>query len=73
MQEFPGRRGFVFAGGASLSPLGAHGSGWSSAPASWAGGRRCGVDPQHRHQVKYLMDIFNICCEIASGSTLALV
>lgn len=31
------------------------------------------VNPQHRHQVKYLMDIFNICCEIASDSTLALV
>lgn len=29
--------------------------------------------PSTRTQVKYLMDIFNICCEIASDSTLALV
>lgn len=29
--------------------------------------------PSTGSQVKYLMDIFNICCEIASDSTLALV
>lgn len=74
MQNFPGMRwsGAVVLWWHLWAPLGPV---WMELCPSQLGWKQKMVllIPSTGNQVKYLMDIFNICCEIASDSTLALV